>query len=262
MIVRVFILCLTAIVLTGCVTGSGRLQVSRSLSDAPYGYQLINAPVRAGDMAQRFEVRPGDCGEDPGWSDCDNDRERSEVTVQESFRPGAVRWLAYSIYLPSDFYSSPRVATTMGQIHQRGGPSGNARGLPSFPPLLQNEARGNRFSTCLHILSGPADNVRDTCREFQLATINEMRGRWTDFMIMLDTRGGGVLEIYVNGEPRVRTDNFIRFQPEEFYVKYGIYRSFVSRHGGPMPTQIAFYDEVRLGPDRASVEVSSERPVD
>ena len=159
-------------------------------------------------------------------------------------------------------YSSPAVATTLGQIHQRGGPSGTAGGLASFPPLLQIDARGNRVQACLHILSGPADNVRDECRVFPLTTVNAMRGRWTDIMIHLDARDEGEMEIYLNGQRRVSTTGFIRFVPREYYVKYGIYRSFVSRHGGPMPTQIAFYDEVRLEPDRATVQVSTERPVD
>ena len=89
-----------------------------------------------------------------------------------------------------------------------------------------------------------------------------MRGRWTDFVIHLDARGEGFMEIYMNGQRKVQTSGFIRFVPENYYVKYGIYRSFVSRHGGPMPTQIAYYDEVRIGADRASVAVSAETPVD
>ena len=118
------------------------------------------------------------------------------------------------------------------------------------------------MQACLHILSGPADNVRDECRVFPLTTVNAMRGRWTDIMIYLDARDEGEMEIYLNGQRRVSTTGFIRFVPREYYVKYGIYRSFLSRHGGPMPTQIAFYDEVRLEPDRATVQVSTERPVD
>ena len=262
MLTRVVLTFSALLFVTGCMTGSGRLESSRSLNNTPYGYQIVGDIARAGVQSQRFEVRPGDCGRDPGWSDCANNRERSEVTLAQDIKPGTVRWLAYSIYLPEDFYSSPRVSTTIGQIHQRGGPSGTAGGLPSFPPLLQIDARGNAVNACVHILTGPENDVRDICRDFRLTTIDAMRGRWTDVMIHLDARGTGVLEIYLNGERKVRTTEIIRFRPEEYYVKYGLYRSFVSRHGGPMPTQIAYYDEVRLGPDRASVEVSAERPVD
>ena len=257
------ILALTgALFLSACMSGSGRLETRRSLNDTAHGFQFVSSPTRAGTTAQRFEVRPGDCGDSPGWSDCDNNRERSELTVERTIKPGTDRWIAYSIYLPADFQTSSRVTTTIGQIHQRGGPTGTAGGLASFPPLLQIDAKGNRVKACLHILSGPADNVRDDCRDFSLTTVDAMRGRWTDVMIHLDAREGGQMEIFLNGQRRVNTSNFIRFVPREFYVKYGIYRSFVSRHGGPMPTQIAYYDEVRLGADRASVAVSAERPVD
>ena len=36
-------------------------------------------PVRAGDKSIRFEVRPGDCGYNDGWSDCKKDRERQKI---------------------------------------------------------------------------------------------------------------------------------------------------------------------------------------
>ena len=248
--------------LSACMSDSGRLKTRRSLNDFAHGFQLVSSPTRAGTTAQRFEVRPGDCGADEGWSDCDTNRERSELTVEKAIQPGTVRWLAYSIYLPQNFFSSPRVTTSLGQIHQRGGPTGTAGGFASFPPLLQIDAKGNRVQACLHVLSGTPDKARDTCRELPLTTVNAMRGRWTDVMVHLDARDAGLLEIYLNGERRAQTRGFIRFVPREYYVKYGVYRSFVSRHGGPMPAQVAYYDEVRLGPDRGSVEVSVERPVD
>lgn len=258
-----FILSICSILLlVGCVTGNGRLDTFRSLNNTAHGYQLVESPVRAGETAQRFEVRPGDCGQTDGWSDCATDRERSELTVRENILPGTVTWISYSIFLPSDFYSSPRVKTSIGQIHQRGGPSGRAGGLPSFPPLLQIDAKGNRVDACLHILTGPENNIRDVCRDLPLTNVNAMRGRWTDVMIHLDSRGTGILEIYLNGERTARTTNFIRFRPQKYYMKYGLYRSFVTRHGGAMPSQIAFYDEVRIGSDRPSVEVTMDRPVD
>jgi hypothetical protein len=89
-----------------------------------------------------------------------------------------------------------------------------------------------------------------------------MRGRWTDVMIHLHSRESGLLEIYLDGERKATSTGFIRFRPQYYYVKYGLYRSFVSLHGGPMPTQLAFYDEVRIGNNRTSVEVSVDRPVD
>ena len=58
-------------------------------------------PVRAGDKSIRFELRNGDCGEDPGkWNDCESLRQRHELKWK---RFKGKSWYAYSIYLPKDF---------------------------------------------------------------------------------------------------------------------------------------------------------------
>jgi hypothetical protein len=219
--------------------------------------------ARAGRKSQRFEVRPGDCWRNDGWDDCANNRERSEFSIKKRWRYGKTMWIGFSVYLPADFQTSSRVRTTIGQIHQEGGPSGTAGGLASFPPMMQLEAIGNSYKAGFHLLSGAASNVRDDVKYFDLARISDMRGRWTDVLIHFDTSGGRELaEVYVNGQRRAQIAGFIRFRPQEYYFKYGIYRSFVSRHGGPMPTQVVYIDEVRMGKTRAKAELNPSRPVD
>ncbi len=242
---------------------AGRLPGKRNLNDKPHGYQIVRAPVRAGRRAQRFEVRPGDCGEDSYWSDCDNDRERSEIEVRKRWKHGTRQWMGFSVWLPPDFRTSPRVRTTVGQIHQWGGPTGSAEGLKSFPPLIQLEMQGDSYTAQYHILTGSATDVRDDRKILHLADIDAMKGRWTDIMIHLDTANGNdLLEVYVNGERKAAMSGFINFIPSEYYFKYGIYRSFVSKHGGPMPTQFVVIDEVRMGRTAAEVKVYEDRPVD
>lgn len=137
--------------LVACSASSGALSVQRSLSTTSYGYTKVSTPTRAGNMAERFEVRPGDCASEGGWSDCNTDRERSEVRGLRNITPGEDVWFAFSIYLPGDFPTSSRINTTLGQIHQRGGPSSSAGGFPSFPPVLQLEARGNSYRASIHV---------------------------------------------------------------------------------------------------------------
>jgi len=252
--------------ISGCLdVGSGRLEGSRSLSNTPYGYQVVDTIARAGLLSQRFEVRAGDCGRerDGSWSDCDNDRERSEISLWDLWEYGDNKWIGYSVFLPSDYRTSPRVKTTVGQIHQRGGPSGTAGGLPSNPPVMQAEMLGEEYFMRVHIPSGPADNVRNGSRDIDLARIDNMRGRWTDIAVNFDTSGGKeLLAIYVNGQKRGEIRDWINFRPKDYLFKYGIYRSFVSGHNGPMPTQILYIDEVRLGSSMAEVMVDLERPID
>lgn len=264
---RLGFLLASSLLVSACVSsvGAGRLQGERSLSNTAHGYSIVRDRVRAGLEAQRFEVRPGDCGRDRVWSDCETDRERSEISLGQRWQYGQNMWIGFSVFLPSDFQTSNRVRTTVGQIHQWGGnrPSGTANGLPSFPPLMQLEMLGNNYSLRVHILTGQADNVRNDVRDFHLISINEMRGRWTDVAINFDTSGDSqALEVYINGERRARIEDWIVFHPEYYYFKYGIYRSFVSQHGSPMPAQVLLVDEVRMGGQFEAVQVNELRPVD
>ena len=184
-----------ALALTACVTtsGSGRLAGERSLSSTPYGYAIVSDVARAGSQSQRFDVRPGDCGTDrwSDWNDCENDRERSEIMLdRKKWKYGSNTWIGFSVFLPPDFQTSSRVRTTVGQIHHKGGPSGSANNLPSFPPLMQLEMLGDRYCMRTHILSGDCDNVKNNVRDFNLIAIHEMRGRWTDVAINFNTSGG------------------------------------------------------------------------
>ena len=88
-----------------------------------YGMQVVDKkdghPVRAGKKSIRFEVRAGDCGKDKdgGWSDCDKDRERHELSGKYRVSKGE-RWYAWSIYLPSDFINVHPTSTMLAQFHQ------------------------------------------------------------------------------------------------------------------------------------------------
>jgi hypothetical protein len=262
-----FLALAAALALTACVTtsSSGRLAGERSLSNTPHGYAIVSDVVRAGSQSQRFEVRPGDCGTDrwSDWNDCENDRERSEIGLDRRWTYGSDTWIGFSVFLPPDFQTSSRVRTTVGQIHQQGGPSGSANGLPSFPPLMQLEMLGDRYFLRTHILSGDRNSVVNNVRDFGLVSINEMRGRWTDIAINFNTSDGEeVLTVFVNGQRRAQLKNWINFIPERYFFKYGIYRSFVSRNGAPMPTQVLYIDEVRMGSSLEEVSVNVNSPVD
>ena len=230
--------------------------VRRSLSTTAWGYAPATDQVRKGRVSQRFELRPGDCNSTPGWSDCALDRSRSEVIVDPVIMPGQRRWIAWSIYLPPDYRDSGAVQTHLGQVHQFRGPSGTMNGMPSNPPLLQFSEDKGSYNMCLHQLSGPADNITDRCDTYTLSTTQAMRGRWTDIVIDLNTdKSNGHLAVLVNGQTMVDIKQpVVRYDAQNFFVKYGIYRSFISRATEPLATQVVYFDEVRLGTSLASVD--------
>ena len=265
-LIRYSVLFAAILALTGC----GGLAVERSLNTKTWGYKKVLSPepVRAGDKSQRFEVRKGDCSDDPGWNDCDNDRERSEIKVLNNFYPESDIWFSWSFYIPEDYKSAERVTTTIGQIHQRS--SVRARdigGTITAPPLLQIRTIGNSFGTTYHRFSGNLPTLVTKGEFEEITTVDALRGKWTDVVVHFrPTKENGILEIYINGKLERTIDNPMIIRPDNFYLKYGIYRSFVTReHPNVMPTQIVYFDEVRMGKTRMEVDAQLNpelKPVD
>ena len=79
------------------------VHVTRSLNNTAWGYQKVTSPVRAGEIAQRFELRAGDCGSDEHGSDCDRNAERSEVASTVRWDVDDTVWASGSVYVEPDF---------------------------------------------------------------------------------------------------------------------------------------------------------------
>ena len=57
-----------------------------------------------GENSIRFESNNGECGKEPKWSDCENDRERTELYYKKiSWKKE--RWYRFYIHLPEDYNS-------------------------------------------------------------------------------------------------------------------------------------------------------------
>lgn len=223
----------------------------------------MTAPTRAGRETQRFEVPPGDCGRNKGLADCRYDRERSEFSPRSVISYGSDTWIGLSVNLPKDFKTSAKVKTTLAEIHQKARPFRTADGMPSFPPLLQLGMRGDRYYAKVPKFGGQRANLQENVQTYPCARVAQMRGALSDVILHLKTgTNGDLLEVFVNDVRNARLENFVRFVPEYYCLKFGISRSFVSRHGGPMPTQILYFDDVKIAPTRAAVTVVTQNTVD
>ena len=208
--------------------------------------------ARRGIQFQRFELRSGDCYSDGWWDDCSNDRQRVEYSAKPNQKPLGKQCYAFSIKLDESFVDIYPTKTSLGQIHQKGGPMGTAGGLKSFPPLIQFNADYGIYAFGWHELSGDASNVSDIMRRYELAEIEHMLGVWTDVSFCLDFANKN-MSVWVNGNLKHSIDKSpIHFVPKEIYFKHGIYQSFISRYKfnkdtDTTPTQIVYYDEIRRG---------------
>lgn len=225
------------------------ITVSRSLSNTAHGYQVVRSPepIRAGSLSQRFELRPGDCHFDATWNDCTADRSRTEVLVDQSMTAGEEYWFSFSLFLPSTFETSNTVKSTIGQIKPRGGPSGEYAGFASLPSLLQLYALGNEYNLCWQELIDPA-TATTMCTDIKMAKIDEMKGKWTDVALHFSTsRTSGFVHVYVNSQLKGSINKpLVNYPERNFFVKYGIYNTLISRNGAPMPTQVVYFDEVKI----------------
>jgi hypothetical protein len=178
-----------------------------------YGYKIVNKkdghPVRAGEKSIRFEVRNGDCGEDPGkWSDCKNDRQRHELSG-DRFRGKA--WYAYSIYLPNDFKTVYPVKSAMAQFHQKG----------SWPTLMFQFTDMGYYAD--RQLGYQTQEMK------KLLDVKDMIGKWNDILIHINStsKDSGFYKIWVNGNLKYEYNGTITGGKEN-YFKFGIYQTKVS----------------------------------
>ena len=185
-----------------------------------YGFQIVNKndghPVRSGNESIRFEVRKGDCGEDPGsWSDCKNDRERHELSgLKDTMKKGEY-WISWSIYFPKDHQNLSPLSNAYGQFHQKNG----------HPVFMFKELR-NGYTIVRSIKEDYSDY-----NETKLLGNEEVLGNWFDVLINVKwtKKNDGFFKIWINDELKydykgpTKTKTFV-------YQKFGIYRTGITRY--------------------------------
>lgn len=222
---------------------------SFELQTAGKRYAYGKSKVPDGSLAERFELRAGDCPKVTG--DCRADRERIERSEQTpASKVGSEYWYHFSVFVPQDWPKTGPVNTKLGQFHQKG------EGKP--PVLFQLDDNAYRFELSNPSLkqTDPMNPVR-SLSNITLKPASQMRGVWTDILVHArwSRKRDGFIKVWVDGRQKVDLSgpNVDRDQP--VYFKYGIYRSFVSRYRGKSyPTLIAWFRDINRGMTRASVE--------
>lgn len=216
----------------------------RSLNNTSYGYQQIPDPTGTANaaMVERFEVQPGDCSRNEGWSDCDNDRERSELSENGLSKTGETYWYAWEIYFPEDYVNIYPTKTALGQFHQ-----------PDAHPvwMFQNADGGYHLD----------DQVFGQTRRYhRLIGEKDLRGKWHRIEVQAkwSRERNGFFRVWVNGEQMVNHEGYTLRSKRGTYFKYGIYRSFMSRYMRfkkveEVPGQVVYYANVRRGATRDDI---------
>ncbi len=242
-----------AVILTGCTSVSAIERGSfdtfmRSLNDKTYGYRVIPDPTMvpkentSPQHVERFEVRDGDCGANKGWSDCDTDRERSELSEKyKKTYPGERHWYSWKIFFPEDYVNIYPAKVALGQFHQH----------KSHVVWMFQNADGGYYLD---------DQVFGRTRKYYpLISEEDLRGRWHKVEVdaKWSTENDGWFRVWINGEQKVDYAGQT-MQAKAVYFKYGLYRSFVSRYkiqhsADTVPTQVVFFKDVARADSRAKL---------
>jgi len=206
-------------------TAIGYKKLFKSLTGSHYknyGMQVVNIkdghPVRSGKQSIRFEVRSGDCEkdyDDSNWNDCDNDRERHELSggkKVDRMNKGEY-WFAWSIYFPEDHQNLYPLSNNYGQFHQQGG-----------PPVFMFKERIHGYSVVRSIGDSDYD-------ERKLIDKKKMPGKWFDILINVKwtKKNDGFFKIWINDELKydykgpTKTKQYV-------YYKFGVYRTGITRY--------------------------------
>lgn len=225
-----------------------RTEIERPLSHgASYQFARVRGFTRRGNIAQRFEIRHGDCGGSREWDDCANDRgrvERKELPRSTFSRPGQGVWYGYSIFIPADFVSLGRANTHLSQVKVQG------EGMPLWQ-LTFNDNPYILYSDDTYC---------------SLGSLASWRGRWNDVTVYAHYGEGGqsvYFQLYRNGRLLCERNRPLmhpsrRGRRQEIGFKYGVYNSFVSKYlrtHDRLPTHVIFYDEMLAGSRREDVDV-------
>jgi hypothetical protein len=216
---------------------------TRSLNNKKYGYEVINdftgtAPTT---KIEKFEVRPGDCSADIGkWSDCKNDRERSELSGEKDNYSGSEHWYGWSIYVPVEHPNIYPTKTALGQFHQKDGP-------PAF--MFQNYAGGYWIDR----------NFGLTSHKKQIIANKDFKGKWHQIEVNAKWHTvDGFFIVYVNGDEAWRFEGQT-ISTSAVFFKYGVYRSFMVRYKNSkgvklVPAQTVYFANVKRAKTRDALK--------
>ena len=214
------------------------------------GITIQDDIVRSGKYAYTFENSPGDCGwddaKDGRWSDCDNDRERTEISMY-MFAKNGPKWAKFSIYIPEDTSCNKGVSCSLWQLHTRsGGPAYMLR-------WKSNRMMMSDFPNTEYV--GPLEHTISK-------DVESLKGKWLDFVVYIEQYNRpqkGKLIVWLNGEKVVDHFGYRKnISGKNNYMKFGIYKSWISRAQEERKPMKLHYDSVTIAYDCKTLNLKKE----
>jgi hypothetical protein len=189
-----------------------------------------------GDNSIRFESNDGECGKEPKWNDCTNDRERTELYYKK--KPWKKeRWYRFYIHIPKDYNSIAPAKMSLIQW-KRHKPS-------KVLVMFQHMHGGLTFNR-------NGDSFKDSY--VVLKRNEELLGNWTEIIFSTNWHPNpekGFMKVWIDGKLKVDFKGVSNTKKgKELSLRYGLYSSSMSRfktafETETMPQRVIFFDGVK-----------------
>ena len=210
------------------------------------GIAVQSEIVRSGKVAWKFKNGQGDCGfRGDGKSDCDSNRERSEVSML-TWPSTGVKWFKVSMYIPKESAFDFGISNGVWQIHSKGA---------NVDFMMRVGLAGELKWVDWH-------NGDWFMKETKMLDAKDFRDKWIDFVLKIDfqnTKQGSV-KIWANNKKVVDYTGRTQFvSTDQQYMKFGIYKSNIDRYSGPdRGDSIVYYDAIAIGDSCKELKLENE----
>ena len=204
---------------------------------------LVTKDTNSNNSVIKFQLRHGDCGEEPNFSDCDNHRERAELVFEKEVAQKE-KWYRFKIYFPSSH--NPTSPANLSIIQWKRNRA-NITGARSSLVLVQFQQR--RSGLVFNRNGGTFKHSN-----IVLVTEEELYNRWIEIVFNTNWHPDnkkGFMRVWVNGQQKVNAMGASHsHNGEKLNLRLGLYSSALYRFTDAFPkekhpTREIYFDAIK-----------------
>lgn len=218
--------------------------------NAPHAINSVSLSDKSivGDKSFRFEVNNGECGQEPKYSDCENERERSELYYEwnsnQFGKPDdeqwkKEKWYRFFVFIPKEHNILAPSQTSIIQWKRK---------KPSRVIIMFRYHHGGLYF----------DMNGDTFRPgafYHLKYDKDMREQWTEILFNTNwhpDKEKGFMKVWIDGILKVDFKGISQYPNDgkKQSLRYGLYNTKMRDYKKvfnteKMPQRIAFFDGIK-----------------
>ena len=208
---------------------NGKLHLQRFHLIAPHALNPVSLSDKSivGDKSFRFEVNHGECGQGSTWSDCGNERERSELhhkwkgdqfgkPKKEQWKKE--KWYRFFVFIPKDHNILAPSQTSIIQW------------MRINPPKVIVMFRYHHGGLYFDMNGGTF--LPDAF--YHLKYDKDMREQWTEILFNTNwhpDKDKGFMKVWIDGRMKIDYKGVAYYKSKkEFNLRFGIYSSSLDRY--------------------------------